>query len=149
VGANRIGTAIAPPKSLQESSTPSSVIPESPSSVTVTPNFGSAVACRIMAKYGFKDGQGLGKQEQGISKALQVEKTSRKCGRIINEKEMSFAVPPPQQSADSNNDDDSLNEASITEMMKNPSKIILLRNMVGGGEVDDDVSLIYHSIIIA
>lgn len=136
VGANRIGTAIAPPKSLQESSTPSV---ESTSSITVTPNFGSAVACRIMAKYGFKDGQGLGKQAQGISKALQVEKTSKRGGRIINEKEMPLvAVSPPSQPQAENNDDNS-NETSITEMMKNPSKIILLRNMVGGGEVDDEL----------
>jgi splicing factor 45 len=143
VGSSRIGTAIAPPKSLQESNSV-----DSPSSLTVTPNFGSAVACRIMAKYGFKDGQGLGKQEQGISKALQVEKTSKRGGRIINEKEIPFAaIPPPpqqqqqqqQQPIPESNDDSSSNEASITEMMKNPSKIILLRNMVGPGEVDDEL----------
>lgn len=30
-------------------------------------------------------------------------------------------------------------EESITEMMKNPSKVIVLRNMVGPGEVDDEL----------
>ena len=40
--------------------------------------YGASVAAKIMAKYGFKEGQGLGKKEQGISMALQVEKTSKR-----------------------------------------------------------------------
>lgn len=133
---SRAGTAIAPPKSLQESST----IIDIPN---ISAQYGaSAVAAKIMAKYGFKDGQGLGKQEQGISTALQVEKTSKRGGRIINEKEVKEMVapvpvqqpePPATQSAVQNS------EQTITEMMKNPSKVILLRNMVGPGEVDDDL----------
>lgn len=102
-----------------------------------------------MAKYGFKEGQGLGKQEQGMSMALQVEKTSKRGGRIIHEKEIL-----PIQIKDSS----PKNEPSITEIMKTPSKVcmlqilffyfnstyhklkvVLLRNMVGPGEVDDDL----------
>lgn len=88
-----------------------------------------------MAKYGFKDGQGLGKQEQGISMALQVEKTSKRGGRIIHEKEIvsSPTVSEPQPAPASSQ------EQSITEMMKAPSKVIMLRNMVGPGEVDDEL----------
>lgn len=41
-----------------------------------------------MAKYGFKEGQGLGKQEQGMSQALQVEKTSKRGGKIIHENDL-------------------------------------------------------------
>lgn len=48
----------------------------------------SSVAARIMAKYGFKEGQGLGKKEQGMSQALQVEKTSKRGGKIIHEKDL-------------------------------------------------------------
>lgn len=133
---NRIGTAIAPPKSLQESSP----VVESNHSIP-TPNFGSAVAVKIMAKYGFKEGQGLGKQEQGISTALQVEKTSKRGGRIINEKEFiaPAAAAPVQQPAEPAANSTFEELMSITEMMKNPSKVILLRNMVGPGEVDDDL----------
>lgn len=134
MSANRGGTAIAPPKSLQESS------PIVDAKIPNINSYGaSAVAAKIMARYGFKDGQGLGKQEQGISMALQVEKTSKRGGRIIHEKEIPTSpalepqptpaiIPPSMQP-----------EQSITEMMKAPSKVIMLRNMVGPGEVDDEL----------
>lgn len=41
-----------------------------------------------MAKYGYKEGQGLGKKEQGMSTALFVEKTSKRGGKIIHEKDL-------------------------------------------------------------
>lgn len=130
MGSNRGGTAIAPPKSLQESS------PMVDTKIMI-PNINSygasAVAAKIMAKYGFKDGQGLGKQEQGISMALQVEKTSKRGGRIIHEKEIATPSSEPQPASASSQ------EQSITEMMKAPSKVIMLRNMVGPGEVDDEL----------
>lgn len=131
MSSNRVGTAIAPPKSLQTESSPivDAKIPN------INSYGASAVAAKIMAKYGFKDGQGLGKQEQGISMALQVEKTSKRGGRIIHEKERAASpvVSEPQPAAAQSQ------EQSITEMMKAPSKIIMLRNMVGPGEVDDEL----------
>ena len=36
-----------------------------------------------MQKYGFREGQGLGKHEQGLSTALSVEKTSKRGDKII------------------------------------------------------------------
>lgn len=122
------GAAIAPPPSLQES-TP--IIPALQNS-NVAASYGSgSVAAKIMAKYGFKDGQGLGKQEQGMSVALQVEKTSKRGGRIIHEKEfvqppasssppVFSMLPPPAVPAPKE-------EPSITEIMKAPSKVVLLR----------------------
>ena len=41
------------------------------------------VAHKIMQKYGFREGQGMGKHEQGLSTALSVEKTSKRGGKII------------------------------------------------------------------
>ena len=70
---NRVGgVAIAPPPSLQESK--SEISTTSPKVGHPNVSFaGSAVAAKIMAKYGFKEGQGLGKKEQGMSLALQVK----------------------------------------------------------------------------
>ncbi|XP_017098406.2 splicing factor 45 isoform X1 [Drosophila bipectinata] len=143
------GAAIAPPPSLQEISIENG---DGSSSVTI-PYSASSVAAKIMAKYGFKDGQGLGKSEQGMSIALQVEKTSKRGGRIIHEKDVflppSIMSPPatvtppgwvspnlqiPLTGATSND-----TEPSITEIMKSPSKVVLLRNMVGPGDVDEEL----------
>lgn len=105
------------------------------------------MAAKIMQKYGFKDGQGLGKKEQGMSVALQVEKTSKRGGRIIHEKEMMgppSIIPPTAASSSPPSASTSVvpepaAEPSITEIMKSPSKVVLLRNMVGPGEVDNDL----------
>ena len=45
----------------------------------------SSVAAKMMAKMGYVAGRGLGREGQGLTTALQVEKTSRRGGKIINE----------------------------------------------------------------
>lgn len=143
------GAAIAPPPSLVDTSdlsptSSSSSIPSSspsPSSSsssslqsqttpgrTTTPGMGyatSSIAAKIMAKYGFKEGQGLGKKEQGMSVALQVEKTSKRGGRIVGEREQLMPPPPPfvQSPASSSQQNLPVEEPSITEIMKSPSKV--------------------------
>ena len=47
-----------------------------------------SVAAKIMEKLGYKEGSGLGKNQQGMSMALQVEKTSKRGGKIIHEKDI-------------------------------------------------------------
>ncbi|KAL3282876.1 hypothetical protein HHI36_006035 [Cryptolaemus montrouzieri] len=143
------GVAIAPPPSLQEPSEPIPVFPNKPLNTILG---GGSIAAKIMAKYGFREGQGLGKQEQGMSSALQVEKTSKRGGRIIHEKELL------QLQAEMEKEKENAN-LTITDIMKNPSKVridqlfsgyastecmnilqvVLLKNMVGPGEVDDDL----------
>ncbi|KAH8345334.1 hypothetical protein KR084_005300 [Drosophila pseudotakahashii] len=148
------GAAIAPPPSLHEISIDSG---DGLSNVTI-PYSASSVAAKIMAKYGFRDGQGLGKLEQGMSIALQVEKTSKRGGRIIHEKDV--FLPPPSLSPPASGSPTCLSpshngitlnqlkgttaasgdiEPSITEIMKSPSKVVLLRNMVGPGDVDEEL----------
>nr|SVE73760.1 EOG090X0BIL [Daphnia atkinsoni] len=122
------GVAIAPPPSLQDISSPSSASLSSSASGAGA----LGVAAKIMAKYGFKEGQGLGRQQQGIAAALQVEKTSKRGGRIINEKEI---MPPPPVMVPAAPKP----ELTIADIMKNPSKVVYLRNMVGPGEVDSDL----------
>ncbi|XP_068209626.1 splicing factor 45 isoform X4 [Palaemon carinicauda] len=126
------GAAIAPPPSLGTEEMPKGI------------NFsgvGSSVAAKIMAKYGFKEGQGLGKSEQGIVRALEVEKTSKRGGRIVLESEESGPSPPmpPPLAPPPRTPQSDKPEAKIAHILRNPSKVALLRNMVGPGEVDDEL----------
>ncbi|KAJ6909585.1 hypothetical protein NC652_020535 [Populus alba x Populus x berolinensis] len=55
---------------------------------------------RTMAKMGWKEGQGLGKQEQGITTPLMAKKTDRRARVIVNaskkkEKSVNFNGTPP------------------------------------------------------
>ncbi|KAH3818746.1 hypothetical protein DPMN_120471 [Dreissena polymorpha] len=84
-----------------------------------------SVAAKIMSKYGYKEGQGLGKSEQGMSTALFVEKTSKRGGKIIHERDLPKDTPREA--------------VTNANLLRNPTKVILLRNMVGPGEVDGDL----------
>ncbi|MFT7812712.1 splicing factor 45-like [Arapaima gigas] len=72
--------AAIPPPAFEDSDRPRS--PPGPTSSFLA-NMGGTVAHKIMQKYGFREGQGLGKHEQGLSTALSVEKTSKRGGKII------------------------------------------------------------------
>lgn len=204
------GAAIAPPPSLTAGS--ESPPPMQLAGVNKAARPGLGIAAKIMARYGYREGAGLGKDSQGISQALVVEKTSKRGGIIINKD--STGTPPPEQppwvgappppvgvaippsslyddlaAAAANEpvheDDDEYGSSgggeyggavggtggglaggvaggipppalvqpalatpapvatkpkpSITDMMKNPSKVVMMENMVGPGEVDDEL----------
>ena len=124
------GAAIAPPPSLQEFS--EAPIPPSPRQSNNLGYATSSVAAKIMAKYGFKEGQGLGKKEQGMSVALQVEKTSKRGGRIVSEREQLMPPPPPVSISPPPGQQQMPppEEPSITEIMKSPSKVLILAHCI-------------------
>uniref|UniRef100_A0A673N652 Splicing factor 45 n=1 Tax=Sinocyclocheilus rhinocerous TaxID=307959 RepID=A0A673N652_9TELE len=123
-GRQRSKTAIPPPI-FDDSDRPRS--PPGPTNSFLA-NMGGTVAHKIMQKYGFRDGQGLGKHEQGLSTALSVEKTSKRGGKII--------IGDSTEKTDASKK----NETNpLTEILKCPTKVVLLRNMVGRGEVDEDL----------
>ncbi|XP_010460845.1 PREDICTED: DNA-damage-repair/toleration protein DRT111, chloroplastic-like [Camelina sativa] len=80
-------------------------------------------AQRMMAKMGWKQGQGLGKSEQGITTPLMAKKTDRRAGVIVNASEHK-SVEKKVKSVNINGE---------------PTRVLLLRNMVGPGEVDDEL----------
>ncbi|XP_040269266.1 splicing factor 45 [Bufo bufo] len=120
-----IPKAAIPPPIYDEPERPRS--PTGPSNSFIA-NMGGTVAHKIMQKYGFREGQGLGKHEQGLSTALSVEKTSKRGGKIIVG-DLADKVDASKK-ADPN---------PLTEILKCPTKVVLLRNMVGAGEVDEDL----------
>ncbi|MEN2496327.1 MAG: Splicing factor 45 [Marteilia pararefringens] len=104
------------------------------------------VAFKIMNKYGFKHGEGLGKSKQGITTPLYVKKTGRTIGKIIDETALNQNHDMPPEShlaANSNNSSattsNSQSEYSNADLMKNPSRCIVLRNMVNADEIDQQL----------
>ncbi|CAG8613693.1 22721_t:CDS:2, partial [Racocetra persica] len=90
---------------------------------TSGPSSGEDFAHRILAKYGWQEG--LGKDEQGINEPLKVQKTDYRSGIIVN---TSTNIPEAKSTAKSD---------TASSSVEIPSRVILLTNMVGHGEVDD------------
>lgn len=85
---------------------------------------GMSVAQRMLEKMGWKEGEGLGRNRQGIATPLEVQKTSTRGG-VIRSAPTGFATgqragPPSQPVGPA-------------------TRVILLKNMVGPGEVDDNL----------
>ncbi|BHF73829.1 hypothetical protein SprV_0401691300 [Sparganum proliferum] len=98
----------------------------------------NAVAAKMMARMGHRDGQGLGREGQGMSSALVVEKTSRRGGKIIHERDRQRAANAAVQQIDPASTDGSQNSA-LPLAPAHATNVVLLRNMCGPGEVDDDL----------
>ncbi|CAH8833965.1 unnamed protein product [Trichobilharzia szidati] len=151
------GAAIAPPSVLLEDvtiapGTNGSQNSDSPANAedadvsATSSKFGiNVVAAKMMAKMGYREGQGLGRESQGMSTALVVEKTSRRGGKIIHEKDQQRQQQTNPSAGNNNanlpnylnpNVEETFNSLPLPE---HRSCVILLRNMCGPGEVDDDL----------
>jgi len=89
------------------------------------PGASQPVALRIMKESGWKQGHGLGAQGQGMTAALAHEKTGRTTANIVMQQAPPKApeAPPPKK----------------IKIKGRPTRVIMLRNMVGPGEVDQDL----------
>lgn len=70
---------------------------------------------RMMAKMGWKQGQGLGKSEQGITTPLMAKKTDRRAGVIVNASEKKVVAAAVVKGVNISGE---------------PTRVLLLRNMV-------------------
>ncbi|EFO93665.1 hypothetical protein CRE_12801 [Caenorhabditis remanei] len=82
---------------------------------------GLGIAANIMKKHGYREGQGLGKSEQGMSTALQVEKVGVRAGNIVGEtpKAPTFAT-------------------NSMEAVQNATKVLQLWNLTEVSEVSNE-----------
>ncbi|CAI2167217.1 18040_t:CDS:2 [Funneliformis geosporum] len=86
---------------------------------------GEDFAHRMLTKFGWQEGHGLGRNEQGISEPLAVQKTDVRSGIIVN------------NNTPGKSEKEGENSARYFPDTELPSRVILLTNMVGPGEVDD------------
>ncbi|SBT42796.1 RNA-binding protein, putative [Plasmodium ovale wallikeri] len=89
-------------------------------------------ATRMMEKMGWKKGEGLGRDKQGIKAPLILQKVDKRSGVIVQ-------APVILKKNEFNNDNNSYDNKHISANAQhsNPSRIIQLTNLVTIEEVDD------------
>eukprot|EP00927_Polykrikos_kofoidii_P028298 TRINITY_DN24731_c0_g1_i1.p1 TRINITY_DN24731_c0_g1~~TRINITY_DN24731_c0_g1_i1.p1 ORF type:complete len:440 (+),score=111.78 TRINITY_DN24731_c0_g1_i1:80-1399(+) len=87
-------------------------------------------ATKMMKKMGWKEGGGLGKDNQGMTTPLVLQKTDKVTGKIVEgvKREAPAAQGQPEAK-----------HAKAGTSTRPPTRVLLLNNLVGAGEVDEDL----------
>merc|ERR1712151_1195228 len=92
---------------------------------------GDDFATKMMKKMGWKDGQGLGKDGQGMQTPLVMTKTDKAAGKVVEGQKREAPMPVGQPEAKQ--------PKAESNAKQPPTRVLLLNNLVGAGEVDDDL----------
>eukprot|EP00878_Enallax_costatus_P009125 GHUV01009539.1.p1 GENE.GHUV01009539.1~~GHUV01009539.1.p1 ORF type:complete len:208 (+),score=77.54 GHUV01009539.1:61-624(+) len=83
---------------------------------------GMGLAQKLLEKMGWREGQGLGRHRQGMATPLVAQKTAAHAGVIVN-----ADLPPDKR------------QKTGAVFNGPPTRVLVLRNMVGPGEVDEEL----------
>ncbi|KAG2432124.1 hypothetical protein HXX76_009050 [Chlamydomonas incerta] len=89
---------------------------------------GMSLAQKLLEKMGWREGEGLGRNRQGISNPLMAQKTNQRAAVIVE-----------APSLPANKDQPDAKRPKGAQLTGAPSRVICMRNMVGPGQVDEEL----------
>ncbi|KAL4855786.1 DNA-damage-repair/toleration protein [Chlorella vulgaris] len=108
---------------------------------------GMSLAQRMLEKMGWKEGEGLGRNRQGMATPLMMQKTDVRSGVIVNAAPGQASNPAPAAApvaagtgfgVAAGGEQPAKRQRSAT-FNRPPTRVVLLTNMIGPGEVDKEL----------